>query len=331
MKPPKMTREVVKSRLEYPYDIKLMMAERRISSFISYYGEQGVTVSVSGGLDSLALMHFIHERYPGVSAVSVLAIECIQNIKRVLELRDTEGIKLDIVVPSMTQEKVIRKYGYPVVSKQVAGSLSCLQNPTEKNVQSRNLALTGVTTNVKNSRYKLPEKYRFLIDAPFKISNECCKVMKEHPLEVYCKKNNKASIVATRVEESALRLNAYCKRGGCNSFQGNGKSMPFSYMTKQDILRYLYENKVKVSEAYGEIVKCEDGTYKTTKAQRTGCPICMFGMQYDTYPNRFQRMYYDDNRRWKQVIFEWGYKKVLDFFIENGFKEYQYYPEGVTH
>ena len=55
----------------------------------------------------------------------------------------------------------------------------------------------------------------------------------------------------------------------------------------------------------------------------------MFGMERDGTPNRFQRMYYEDNSRWQQAIFKWGYKEVLDFFIENGFTNYQYYPQEI--
>ena len=124
-------------------------------------------------------------------------------------------------------------------------------------------------------------------------------------------------------------MNGYCKKGGCNSFEGRGESTPFSFWTRQDILRYLHENNVEISAAYGEIEKDENGIYRTTKAQRTGCPICMFGMERDGTPNRFQRMYCEDNSRWQQAIFKWGYKEVLDFFIENGFTNYQYYPQEI--
>lgn len=205
-----------------------------------------------------------------------------------------------------------------------------MQNPTEKNANSRRLALTGITNEGRYAKtWILAQKWRFLIDAPFKISNKCCYYMKETPVENWTKENGKASIVATLVEESQSRLNGYCKRGGCNSFDGQGESTPFSFWTRQDILRYLYENNVEISKAYGEIAQDEDGNFYTTKAERTGCPICMFGMERDGTPNRFQRMYYEDNRRWQQAIFKWGYKEVLDFFIENGFTNYQYYPQEI--
>lgn len=132
------------------------------------------------------------------------------------------------------------------------------------------------------------------------------------------------------VEESKSRMDGYCKRGGCNSFKGQGDSVPFSFWTRQDILRYIVEHNIEISQAYGEIKQDENGMYYNTGAQRTGCPVCMFGMERDEPGNnRFQKLYYEDNRRWKQVVFDWGYKEVLDYFIENGFKNYQYYPAEI--
>lgn len=326
----KISKEVVRERLKYPYEIKVRMTERRLSEFITYYGEDGVVVSISGGLDSTAAMHFIHKRYPRVEAVSVLGIECKDNIEMVMKIRDEWGVKVNIAAPRMSQEAVLKEFGYPVVSKRAAKSISHLQNPTEKNANSRRLALTGITNEGRYAKtWILAKKWRFLIDAPFKISNKCCYYMKETPVENWRKENGKASIVATLVEESQSRLNGYCKRGGCNSFDGQGESTPFSFWTRQDILRYLYENNVEISKAYGEIAQDKDGNFYTTKAERTGCPICMFGIERDKTPNRFQRMYYEDNRRWQQAIFKWGYKEVLDFFIENGFTNYQYYPQEI--
>ena len=89
----KIGKEVVRERLKYPYEIKVRMTERRLSEFIAYYGEDGVAVCISGGLDSTAAMHFIHKRYPRVEAVSVLGIECKDNIEMVMKIRDEWGGK----------------------------------------------------------------------------------------------------------------------------------------------------------------------------------------------------------------------------------------------
>lgn len=91
-------------------------------------------------------------------------------------------------------------------------------------------------------------------------------------------------------------------------------------------MRYLYENKVDISKAYGEIRIDEEGKYYTTRAKRTGCPICMYGMELDGNPNRFQRMYITEPKRWEMALYKFGYKEVLDYFISNGFIKYMYFP-----
>lgn len=69
------------------------------------------------------------------------------------------------------------------------------------------------------------------------------------------------------------------------------------------------------------------GTYR--KCYKCGCPMCLFGMQFDGIPNRLQRMYYDDNRAWVRVLTVFGFKKILDFMISNGHTEYRYYPDEI--
>lgn len=320
-----LTYNEVRYRMALPYEIKIRMSEIRLREFIGYYGESGAAVSFSGGIDSTFALAFIRERYPNVLAISVPAIECLQNIELI-----TKTPNVIKVAPRYSQKEIVKKFGFPVVSKKASKSLRMLQNPSEKNAKSRNLALTGTTSEGRKAgTYKLAKKWRFLIDAPFKISNQCCYYMKETPIQNWCKENGYASIIATTTEESKNRMDGYCKRGGCNSFEGQGDSVPFSFWTKQDILRYIVEHNIEISKAYGEIKQDENGLYYTTKAERTGCPVCMFGMHKDKNPNRFQRLYYEDNRRWNQVIFEWGYKEVLDYFIANGFENYQYYPQEI--
>lgn len=122
-------------------------------------------------------------------------------------------------------------------------------------------------------------------------------------------------------------MDGYARRG-CTTFGELGYSTPFAFWTKQDILRWTVNEKIEISKAYGEI-KEKDGVLYTTKADRTGCPICMFGMQYDKEPNRFQMMYYEDFRAWKKAIFAMNYKTVLDFFQKNTKGNYKYLPQEI--
>ncbi len=241
-------------------------------------------------------------------------------------IQTTENV--EIVPLKYSQQQVIKEFGYPVVSKKTAKNLQRLQNPSKRNKRSRELALTGITSQGRKANsYKLAEKWKFLIDAPFPISAKCCYYMKETALQRYAKKKGYSTIVAMIAEESKERMDGYARRG-CNTFGEIGYSTPFAFWTKQDILRWIKKEDIQISKAYGEI-KEKDGILYTTKADRTGCPICMFGMQYDKEPNRFQIMYYDDFRSWKKAIFQMEYKIVLDYFQSNTKGNYSYLPKEI--
>lgn len=226
----KISKEEVRYRMALPYEIKVRMTETRLREFINYYGENDVAICISGGLDSTAGAHFIWQRYPKVKAVSVMGIECKENIEQMIIMRDVWGHDVKPVRPGMSQEAVLKAFGYPVVSKRASKSLNYLQNPTEENYWSRRLALEGLTREDKKApSFKLAEKWKFLINAPFKIDNKCCYYMKETAVQNYCKENGYASIICTLVEESQNRLDGYCKKGGCNSFEGTGEVHRFRF------------------------------------------------------------------------------------------------------
>jgi hypothetical protein len=50
-----------------------------------------------------------------------------------------------------------------------------------------------------------------------------------------------------------------------------------------------------------------------TGLNRTGCMFCMFGVQRDKEPNRFQRMYYTHPKQWDYCINKLGLKEVLEY------------------
>lgn len=119
------------------------------------------------------------------------------------------------------------------------------------------------------------QKYKPLINAPFRISNECCNIMKKKPLS----KIEEKPIIATMTEESENRKTAWLKTG-CNSFEGKVASRPMSFWTKQDVLNYVKYYNIKVADCYGEVIpvdKDNKPTFEETKdhymfsgVQRTG-------------------------------------------------------------
>lgn len=197
------------------------------------------------------------------------------------------------VRPEMRFDEVIKKYGYPVVSKEVAQTVW----GAKKNVQTgkytyRIKKLNGelLDKNGKYSSYNIP-KWKFLLDAPYDISHKCCDVMKKKPAKTYEKTTRRKAIIGTLASESTLRKTQWVKYG-CNAFETKRPtSQPLSFWTEQDILHYIKQFDVPYCSVYGDIMPVDEKTLlKTTGCNRTGCIFCMFGCHIEKEPNRFQRL-----------------------------------------
>ena len=157
-------------------------------------------------------------------------------------------------------------------------------------------------------RYK---KYAVLLQAPFEISNLCCKKMKKLPAERYEAETGRKPIVGTMAEESKQRLDAWCKTG-CNTFDSDRPmSKPISFWTEQDVLRLILNEGLEIASVYGDIVPdygkigttdgqielfdigfggTDERPLKTTGCSRTGCIFCGYGCHRDRGITRFQRL-----------------------------------------
>ena len=155
----------------------------------------------------------------------------------------------------------------------------------------------GVVTDEISKMYDY-SKYKFLINAPFDVSNECCNIMKKKPIHEYAKLTNRLPITGAMATESKLRTQKWLQNG-CNGFEmKNPVSNPMSFWTEQDVLLYIKENNLPICSVYGEVItdyeamgQCENqmsfadfGIFdkekplmKTTGCQRTGCVLCGFG------------------------------------------------------
>lgn len=151
------------------------------------------------------------------------------------------------------------------------------------------------------------EKYQFLLDAPFEISNKCCNIMKKEPVHRYFRKTGRKPIIATMASESRLRTQKWLQNG-CNGFDLKiPTSNPMSFWTEQDVLLYIKQNNLPICSVYGDVVidyikmgQCENQMsfsdygildierplLKTTGCQRTGCVLCGFGCHLEKEPNQ---------------------------------------------
>lgn len=275
------TAEDLRTMQKAPLSVKVLMTKQRIREWIREFGEDGVYVSFSGGKDSTVLLHIVREDYPGIKAVFCDTGLEFPEIKEFVKTFDN----VDIIRPELVFNEVIRKYGYPMISKEVSRKISDVQRGVKwvkKYVDG-----TAKTSDGEKSRYCV-DKYAPIIDMDFKISDNCCYIMKKGPFKVYEKKTQRKAMVATMTCESQLRFVNWLKHG-CNAFESkNPKSAPLSFWTENDILQYIKQNNIEIAKPYGDVVyDTNDEQYsffdrsedklKTTGMSRTGCIFCGFG------------------------------------------------------
>lgn len=294
-----------------PLEAKITMTKYRLQQWYEYYNGD-VYVSFSGGKDSTVLLHIARSIYPDIPAVFCdTGLEYPEIREFVKTVDNVTWIK-----PKMNFRKVIETYGYPLISKSVANTLKGGHEPGS--YRWKKLHGQVFLKNGKPSKFNC-EKWRFLLDAPFRVSDECCDVMKKRPFHKYEKETGQKPIVATMADESMMRKNSWMKYG-CNAFDRNvgPQSRPMSFWTEQDVLEYLVKYQIPYCPVYGNIVRCSDGQLKTTDCDRTGCMFCGFGCHLEKSPNRFQRMKETHPKQYQYCMKPWeegglGLDEVLNY------------------
>lgn len=292
-----------------PLKYKILMTKQRIKQWYEEYNGQ-VYVSFSGGKDSTVLKHIVDSMYNDVPSVFINTGLEYPEIQKFAKSQKN----VEIIRPSMTFNQVIKEYGYPVISKVVSKRIKEYRNAEKRGNLKESSAYKELNGLLKDSQGRKSiynkEKYKYLLNADFKISDMCCNVMKKAPAHEYEKRTGRKPMIATLACESRNRLDAW-KKTGCNAFESeHPKSTPLAFWTEQDILFYLKEYKVEYCSVYGEIrVKQSDqlkgqinlcdylGQYRegedileTTGCNRTGCMFCMYGCHLEKSPNRFESL-----------------------------------------
>ena len=290
---------------------KIRFTERRINEWVNEFGENGVYISFSGGKDSTVLLDIARRLYPNLKAMFVDTGLEYPEIRQFVKTFDN----VDILRPQKRFDQVIQEYGYPIISKEVSECVDQARKAIirgKSNYRLQKLEGTARDKDGNLSMYNIP-KWKFLLDAPFKISNRCCFVMKKTPAHQYHKDTGKVPIIGTMAEESRLRQVQYLRQG-CNGFNNKiPTSTPMAFWTEQDVLKYLYETKIPYASVYGEIKIDKNGKYYTTGCQRTGCMFCGYGCHLEKEPNRFQRLKDTHPKQGDYIINHLNFREVLDF------------------
>jgi 3'-phosphoadenosine 5'-phosphosulfate sulfotransferase (PAPS reductase)/FAD synthetase len=285
----------LKQRQSLRLDEKIAFSRMRIREWYEHWGD--VHVSFSGGKDSTVLLHMVREMYPSTPA---LFIDTGLEYPEIKEFVKTVGNVITLR-PKKSFKQVLEEYGFPVASKKTARFIRDLQNPTDKNIVTRNLRITGMTGSGKYSpSLKLAAKWFNLANSDIKVSEQCCDVMKKEPFKRYEKETGSKPMCGVMAGESKMREARYLETG-CNAFHNTRGpiSMPLSIWNEEDIWAY----KEKFGLEFSKIYETES---------RTGCMFCMFGVHLEQEPNRFQRMQRTHEKLWKYCMYTLGCGKVLD-------------------
>lgn len=345
-------------KMQQDYSFKRKYAAIRAREFAAECDRRGLNYHVSvGGLDSIVLFLFLRSLgidAPGVSAshledVSIQRVHKALGIECVKPLRKADGTR-------WTQTEILRSFGFPVLSKEIATKIEVLQNPTVKNKTVRHAIITGETGEYggyrTGTRMKLPKKWLEKFGGyenetegtnyqrpNFRVSEKCCYYLKERPCDIWAKEHNSVPYLGLMASEGGRRAKSL-KINGCNYFGASTiRSAPFAIFQREDVLQLALEMDqwyhdhwrmfpaaepldTIVPAIYGEIAQKQDGTLYTTKAQRTGCLICGFGVHLDKRPHKFDLIYKDNPVQWEKLMFhlvqdddgtEYGWARVLGY------------------
>lgn len=297
-----MNKDILKMRQNYPLWMKIKMTQDRIRTF--YEENQGqVYISFSGGKDSTVLLYLVRSLYPDVEAVfSDTGLEYPELKEHVKKFNNVTVIR-----PKQSFKQFIETKGYPIISKQVSNAVRYAKKNLKEGKDT--LRLRQLQGKEKGSIYN-KGKWGFLLQAPFNVSEECCKIMKKDPIKEYEKISNKRPIIGTLAEESKDRTSTYIKTG-CYD-HNNNKLTPLGFWTEQDILKFIKLNNIPIPSVYGEVVK-EDGKYKTTGVNRTGCIYCGMGVHLEKGENRFQQLHKTHPQLHKYCMEDLKMKEVLEY------------------
>lgn len=330
--------EAMLQKQSVDYEVKVEMSKARITAFIEEATKRGYNTHVSvGGLDSIVLAYLIRSMGYDIPLVSASTLEdiSIQKVHRELGCI--------MVKPLKPKVKILQEEGFPVLSKRIANKINTIANPTEKNKTVRHAIITGECGEqghyATDSKMKLPLTYLKLFggldeegrklgyQAPtdFKVSHKCCYYLKEAPCDNWAKEHNSVPFLGLMASEGGQRADAL-EEHGCNYFgKTTARSCPFAFYYHSDVIHLAVDLKVHIPEIYGDvIIEKIDGKeiYRTTGEQRTGCSMCGFGIQLESRPHRFDRLYERNPKEWDFWMNrcctdengeKYGWGRVLDY------------------
>lgn len=283
-----------------------------------------------------------------------LGVEIVKSYKTKVEVINEVGFpviskriagKIDMLQHPSEDNKTVR---HAIITGECGEQGHFAKNSRMKLPQKWLKLFGGYENENEGVNYQIPD---------FLVSNDCCYWLKEKPCDDWAKAHNSFPYLGMMASEGGQREEALVEHG-CNYYGKTViRSAPFAIFMRQDILTlalemnewYLANVKVFeelyykqpysrdkqgnvipyeplttiIPEIYGEIKQYPNGVLYTTKAQRTGCSMCGFGIHLEERPHRFDRLRESNEKEWHFWMYEcctdkktgekFGWGRVLDY------------------
>lgn len=240
-------------------------------------------------------------------------------------LKNKYGVKIELneVKPANGDNiiTVMKREGLPFVSKLVASIIRKVTADLERNgisydeianlhqptIQCRDalremglsdttvLSLTGWSCRRGDfgKEFVLPLQWMPLLNIKnvtgkdIRFTEKCCQILKKDPMS---RLNYPNMMTGEQALESKSRESKWLQTG-CNARFADGtvRSKPFGAVSPEAVLYAIDYRNVPICSDYGKVVfNANKNCWNCTKAQRTGCALCGFGIKFDT--SRFIRL-----------------------------------------
>jgi 3'-phosphoadenosine 5'-phosphosulfate sulfotransferase (PAPS reductase)/FAD synthetase len=255
-----------------------------------------VFVAFSGGKDSTVLLDLVRSQHPDVPAVfNNTGLEFPEILSFVRTVSDVTWLR-----PKMSFEEAVKRHGWPIISKRISQYISEANN-SKTMTPTFILRMMGVKSNGEYSPMgKISNKWQFLVNSPYSISDKCCDILKKNPGKAYSKETGRKLITGEMATEGKNREKTYLING-CNAFHfKEPKSTPLAFWNGKDVWEYIKTRNLPYSKIY-------DMGYK-----RTGCYACGFGAQFKN-DNRYINLQKTHPKQYKYVMDTIGMRDILEF------------------
>lgn len=339
------------------YEFLIEMNKRGYSTHVSVGGLDSITLFIwlkSIGIDSPGISVSSLEDKGNQAVHKALGLEIVKPYKTKAQVLQECGFpviskriagKIDLLQHPTEDNKTVR---HAIITGECGEKGHFAKNSRMKLPQKWLQKFGGYENENEGVHYEKPD---------FLVSNDCCYWLKEKPCDDWAKEHKSYPYLGMMASEGGQREEALVEHG-CNYYGATVmRSAPFAIFMRNDVLKLALEMdewyhehldifeklylqqpysrdkqgniipyqpvKSIIPTAYGEIKQHENGDYYTTRAQRTGCSMCGFGIHLEERPHRFDRLREDNPQEWEYWMRKcvtdpitgekYGWGRVLDY------------------